>query len=55
MTGDPLNMQLLLYNEELHKLYFFPDINRVIKLRRCRWAGYVARMGLKRNAYSVLV
>jgi hypothetical protein len=30
---------------ELHNLYSSPDIVRVIKLRRMRWAGHVARMG----------
>jgi hypothetical protein len=43
-----------LYNEELHKLYLSPNIVRVDKLSRV-WAGYVARMGGIRNAYSILV
>ena len=34
-----------LHNEELNDLYFSPNIVRVIKLRRMRWAGNVARMG----------
>jgi hypothetical protein len=34
-----------LHNEELHGLYSSPSIVRVIKARRMRWAGYVARMG----------
>jgi hypothetical protein len=34
-----------LYNEELHDLYSSPNIVRVIKSRRMRWAGHVARMG----------
>ena len=34
-----------LYNEELHSLYRSPNIVRVIKSRRLRWAGHVARMG----------
>jgi hypothetical protein len=34
-----------LYNEELHNLHSSPSINRMIKPRRMRWAGYVARMG----------
>jgi hypothetical protein len=33
-----------LHNEELHGLYFSPSIVRVIKARRMRWAGNVARM-----------
>jgi hypothetical protein len=32
------------HNEELHDLYSSPNIVRVIKSRRMRWAGYVARM-----------
>jgi hypothetical protein len=31
-----------LYNEELHNLYSFPSIIRMIKSRRRRWAGHVA-------------
>ena len=34
-----------LHNEELNVLYFSPNIVRVIKSRRMRWAGHVARMG----------
>ena len=34
-----------LHNEELNELYSSPNIVRVIKLRRMRWVGYVARMG----------
>jgi hypothetical protein len=34
-----------LHNEELHNLYSSPNIIRMIKSRRMRWAGYVARMG----------
>jgi hypothetical protein len=34
-----------LSNDELHSLYFSPNIVRVIKSRRMRWAGYVARIG----------
>jgi hypothetical protein len=44
-----------LHNEELHNLYFSPSIIRIIKSRRMRWAGHVARMGEKRNAYRILV
>jgi hypothetical protein len=33
------------HNEELHYLYFSPTIVRVIKSRRMKWAGHVARMG----------
>jgi hypothetical protein len=34
-----------LYNDELHSLYSSPNIVRVIKSWRMRWAGHVARMG----------
>jgi hypothetical protein len=34
-----------LHNDELHSLYSSPNIVRVIKSRRMRWAGHVARMG----------
>jgi hypothetical protein len=34
-----------LHNDELHSLYLLPNIVRVIKSRRMRWAGHVARMG----------
>jgi hypothetical protein len=40
---------------ELHNLYSSPSIIRIIKPRRMRWAGYVARMGEKRNVYRLLV
>jgi hypothetical protein len=45
----------ILHNEELHNLYSLPNIIRMIKSRRMRWAGHVARMGLKRNSCRVLV
>jgi len=38
-----------LHNEELNDLYSSPNIVRVIKSRRMRWAGYVARMGEERR------
>jgi hypothetical protein len=44
-----------LHNEELHNLYSSPSIIRMIKLRRMRWAGHAARMGVRRNAYRILV
>jgi hypothetical protein len=40
-----------LHNEELHDLYSFPSIIRIMKARRMRWEEYVARMGEKRNVY----
>jgi len=44
-----------LHNEELNDLYSSPNIVRVIKWRRTRWAGNVARMSEERGAYRVLV
>jgi hypothetical protein len=44
-----------LHNEELHRLYSFPIIIIMIKSRRMRWVGHVARMGEKGNAYRILV
>jgi hypothetical protein len=44
-----------LNNEELRELYSLPSIIRIIKSRRLRWTGHVARMGEKRNAYRVLM
>ena len=44
-----------LRNEELNDLYCSPNIGRVIKSRRMRWAGHVARMGERRGVYRVLV
>jgi hypothetical protein len=44
-----------LHNEELHNLYSSPDIIRMNKSKRMRWAEHVARMGETRNAYRILV
>jgi hypothetical protein len=44
-----------LHDEELHNLYCSPSTITVIKSRRMRLAGHVARMGKKRNAYKILV
>jgi hypothetical protein len=44
-----------LHNEELHGLYSSPSIVRVIKARRMRWAGHMARMGEVRGSYNILV
>jgi hypothetical protein len=44
-----------LHNEEHRDLYSSPSIIGMIKSRRMRWAGHVARMGEKRNAYRLLV
>jgi hypothetical protein len=43
-----------LHNEELHDLYSSPSINRIIKSRRMRWTGHVARMGRRgMNTYVI--
>jgi hypothetical protein len=42
-------------HNELHDMYTSPSIIRIIKSRRMRWAGHVARMGENRNAYRLLV
>ena len=44
-----------LHNEELNDLYSSPNIVRVLKSWRMRWAGHVARMGMERGVYRVLV
>jgi hypothetical protein len=51
VTGDWRKV----HNEELHDLYSSPSIITIIKLRRMRWTGHVARMGEKGNAYRLLV
>jgi hypothetical protein len=44
-----------LHNDEIHNLCSSPNIVKVIKSRRMRWAGHVACMGEERGVYSVLV
>jgi hypothetical protein len=44
-----------LHNEELHDLCSSPNTVRVIKSRRMRWTGHVARVGEERGLYRVLV
>jgi len=51
VTGEWRTM----HNEELYYLFYSPNIVRVIKTRRMRWADHVARMGEMRVAYRVLV
>ena len=43
-----------LHNKELNSLYRSPNIVRVIKSRRLRWAGHVARMEEGRRAFKIL-
>jgi hypothetical protein len=51
VTGDWTK----LHNEEINNLYSSPNIIRMTKSRRIRWAGHVARIGTKRNACRILV
>jgi hypothetical protein len=44
-----------LHNEEFHNLYSSPSIIVIIKSRRMKWAGHVARIGDKRKVYRLLV
>jgi hypothetical protein len=44
-----------MHNHELHSLYYSPNIVRVIKSRRMRWAGHVPHVGEGRGVYRVLV
>jgi hypothetical protein len=51
VTGEWRKLQ----NEELRDLYSSRSIIRIIKPRNMRWAGHVARMGVKRNTYRLLM
>ena len=44
-----------LHDEDISDLYSLPNIVRVVKSRRMRWAGHVARMGEGRGVHRVLV
>jgi hypothetical protein len=44
-----------LHIEELHNLYTSPNIVKMIRSRKIKWSGHVARMGEIRNAYRILV
>ena len=44
-----------MHDEELNDLYYLQNIVRVVKSRRMRWAGHVARMGEDRGVHRVLV
>jgi len=50
-----LYISFLLHKEEQNDLYSSPNIVRVIKLRKMKWAGHAARMGEKRGVYRVLL
>jgi hypothetical protein len=50
VTGDWRKL-----HNELHNWYFSPNIIRIIKSRKMRLAGHLARMGEKRNAYRILM
>jgi hypothetical protein len=51
----PVFYEIKLHNEELHNLYSSPSLIRMMKSRRMRWTGHVARMEEKRNAYRILM
>jgi hypothetical protein len=44
-----------LHNEDLHNLYSSPNIIRMIKSRKIRWAGHVTRMADKKNGCRIFV
>jgi hypothetical protein len=54
-TWPYLCIYILNCNEELNNVYSSPDITRLFKSRRLRWAGHAASMGSKRNAYRFLL
>jgi hypothetical protein len=54
-SSSSFSSSVKLHNEELYDLYSSPSIIRIIKSRRMRWVGHVARMGEKRNACRLLV
>jgi hypothetical protein len=53
ISGTEVGSWRKLHNDELHSLYSSPNIDRVIKSRRLRWAGHVARMEEGRGFYRV--
>ena len=54
-SDEVKGLWIKLQNEELTDLYSQSNIVRLIKSRRMRWAGHVARMGERRGVYRVLV
>ena len=53
--GDENGEWRMLHNEELHCLYRSPNIVRVFKSRRLRWAGHVAKMEEGKSAFKILI
>ena len=53
--NEVIGEQRKLHNEKLNDLHSSPNIFRVIKSRRMRWAGHVACRGARRGLYKVLV
>jgi hypothetical protein len=54
--GDEVTVEWRkLHNEELNDLFSLPNILWVIKSRRMKWAGHVARMRNRRGVYRILV
>jgi hypothetical protein len=53
-TDEAIGLRKL-HNEEVHNPYSSPNIIRINKSRRMRWAGHVARMRAKKNAYRILM
>jgi hypothetical protein len=54
-SGEVTGKWRKLHNEELNDLYSLPNIVRVVKSRRMKWAGHVERMGEDRGVHRVLV
>jgi hypothetical protein len=52
---SPFALEIFYTVHFIHRLYSSPSIIRMIKSRKMRWAGHVARMGAKRNWYRILV
>jgi hypothetical protein len=55
LTGTSDREWRRLHNKELNDLYSLPNIVRVVKLRRMRWTGHVARKGEERGVHRLLV
>jgi hypothetical protein len=53
--GDEVTREWRKLHEELNDRYSLPNIVRVVKSRRMRWVGHVARMVEERGVYRVLV